>query len=257
METLGISPPDGLGALAAPEERRNDPDPAVRTPLAAHAHGPRPDLRPAAVPDRSPPPMSEVDPLWSRHLDALIEPVGMWIRVPRRLRFGGRLVMPPSRSRWRWKTTGRRRLEGVRAALTKRNSVGPEPDAGAKSRHTAYRRGGTSQGCPHRCPLLPRIRLAAPRRVTYLPAMPSAIPHPELIETDSERRARLEEEERLLEAAERSFEAEGGIPAEEAFAWLVSLDTPNPLPMPAPRKDAAWRRMTDALVAKKTEARRT
>jgi hypothetical protein len=66
--------------------------------------------------------------------------------------------------------------------------------------------------------------------------MPSPAPHPnELIETDADPQDRLAEEERLLEAAEAEAERVGTIPADEVHAWVRSLSTPNPLPMPRPR----------------------
>jgi hypothetical protein len=55
------------------------------------------------------------------------------------------------------------------------------------------------------------------------------------METDAERAARLAEE-RLLDEAEANAERVGTIPADEVFAWLRSLGTPNPLPRPKPRR---------------------
>ena len=83
----------------------------------------------------------------------------------------------------------------------------------------------------------------------------SQIPMPP--ETEEERRARLAWEAEAIEAAERSFAEDGGIPFEEVAAWLESLGTPNELPRPKPRKDEVWRRMMEARAREKTEAGRT
>lgn len=66
---------------------------------------------------------------------------------------------------------------------------------------------------------------------------PDLTPQPaEPEETAEEHAARLAEEERLLDEAEANAERVGTIPADEAFAWLRSLGTPNPLPRPKPRR---------------------
>jgi len=55
-------------------------------------------------------------------------------------------------------------------------------------------------------------------------------------ETDAERRARLEEEERLLEAAEVEADRIGTISARDIQVWVESWGTANELPPPEPRK---------------------
>lgn len=67
--------------------------------------------------------------------------------------------------------------------------------------------------------------------------MPNAIPSPaDTAETDAERQDRLAAERRLLDEAEAEAERDGTIPAGEVHAWVRSLSTVNPLPMPEPRK---------------------
>lgn len=55
-------------------------------------------------------------------------------------------------------------------------------------------------------------------------------------ETSEEHMNRLAAERRLIEEAEAEIKLLGTIPAEEVHAWLRSLDTANPLPMPEPRR---------------------
>jgi predicted transcriptional regulator len=81
-----------------------------------------------------------------------------------------------------------------------------------------------------------RNHLGKRRSAPYLSGMASA-PVTEQAETEEQRRARLAWEEAELLKAEEEAEREGTIPAEEVHAWILSLDTPNPLPMPQPRHD--------------------
>jgi alkylhydroperoxidase family enzyme len=46
-------------------------------------------------------------------------------------------------------------------------------------------------------------------------------------------------ERAMVAAAEASVARHGTIPADEVHAWVASLLTPNPLPMPLPRTGAA------------------
>ncbi len=86
--------------------------------------------------------------------------------------------------------------------------------------------------------------------------MPTATPEPDRqpSETEEERRARLAREAEAIAEAERSFEEEGGIPFEEVAAWVESLNTPNELPRPKPRKDEVWHRMMEARSPGKNKA---
>jgi hypothetical protein len=43
-------------------------------------------------------------------------------------------------------------------------------------------------------------------------------------------------ERAMVREAQDSVERDGTIPADEVHAWVASLLTPNPLPMPLPRK---------------------
>lgn len=59
---------------------------------------------------------------------------------------------------------------------------------------------------------------------------------PDPTKTTTKRGARAASERAALDDAERLFEQEGGIPLDEAIAWVESWETPNELPMPRPRK---------------------
>jgi hypothetical protein len=80
-------------------------------------------------------------------------------------------------------------------------------------------------------------RLVRNSIVVYLEVMRSPIQQPSVpMETEAERSARLAEEMKLLEEAEAEAEREGVIPSAEVHAWLKSLDTDAPLPLPKPRR---------------------
>lgn len=79
-----------------------------------------------------------------------------------------------------------------------------------------------------------RIHLASLLRGAYIMTMDTPTPA-KPVETAPESRA-LEEEERLLEAAEAEADRIGTIPAAEVRAWVESWGTANELPPPEPRK---------------------
>ncbi|HSU04957.1 MAG TPA: hypothetical protein VLI93_05240 [Acetobacteraceae bacterium] len=80
--------------------------------------------------------------------------------------------------------------------------------------------------------------LAKIRLPHYLSTMSATHPRPQIppAETDEQRHSRLAEEERLLDEAEAEAAAGLLIPQADANAWINSLGTANPLPMPQPRK---------------------
>jgi hypothetical protein len=66
--------------------------------------------------------------------------------------------------------------------------------------------------------------------------MSTPIHQPVSIETDADHLAQLAEEMKLLEEAEAEAEREGVIPSDHVRAWVKSLETDTPHPLPKPRR---------------------